>query len=61
MIKGDEESLKVAEHIFEGMGACVKVKEEQIVPATALCAWYLSPLSFFFFLHSNNYSPIFLP
>eukprot|EP00026_Physarum_polycephalum_P009328 Phypoly_transcript_09447.p1 GENE.Phypoly_transcript_09447~~Phypoly_transcript_09447.p1 ORF type:complete len:292 (+),score=61.26 Phypoly_transcript_09447:366-1241(+) len=34
----DEPALKIAEHIFEGMGACVKVKEDQIVPATALCA-----------------------
>jgi len=36
--KVDGASLKVAEHIFEGMGACVAVTEDQIIPATALCA-----------------------
>eukprot|EP01113_Clastostelium_recurvatum_P019818 TRINITY_DN2346_c0_g1_i1.p1 TRINITY_DN2346_c0_g1~~TRINITY_DN2346_c0_g1_i1.p1 ORF type:complete len:287 (-),score=48.53 TRINITY_DN2346_c0_g1_i1:522-1382(-) len=30
--------LEVAKFIFDGMGACVVVTEDQIVPATALCA-----------------------
>jgi pyrroline-5-carboxylate reductase len=37
--KSDEKALSISRHIFEGLGACVVVTEDQIVPATALCAW----------------------
>jgi len=36
--KGDEGALTIAQKIFDGLGACVIVTEDQIVPATALCA-----------------------
>jgi hypothetical protein len=39
--KSDEAALAVAQKIFDGLGACVVVSEDQIVPATALCAWYV--------------------
>lgn len=38
--KSDERALVIAQKIFDGLGACVVVTEDQIVPATALCAWY---------------------
>jgi len=31
-------ALGIAKYIFDGMGSCVVVTEDQIVPATALCA-----------------------
>jgi len=36
--KHDEQALHIAQKIFDGVGACVVVTEDQIVPATALCA-----------------------
>jgi len=36
--KQDDAALQIARTIFDSVGACVVVTEDQIVPATALCA-----------------------
>ena len=36
--RGSEESLPLVEEIFDGLGITVRISEEQINPATALCA-----------------------